>query len=97
MYRESDDQPGWDHINPGTPSRDTMTTGTRYRIEPRPIFSEPPYTAEVITLATANSWAAAVYGETSEVFTAVTGGAGTGTVVEVTPANAIFTVTKYES
>jgi hypothetical protein len=94
VYRESDDQPGWDHINPGTPSRDTMTTGTRYRIEPRPIFSEPPYTAEVVTLATANSWAAAVYGETSEVFTAVTGGAGTGTVVEVTPANAVFTVTK---
>ena len=93
VYRESDDQPGWDHINPGTPSRDVMTTGTRYRIEPRPIFSAPPYTATSITLATANAWASAVYGETSEIFTAVTGGAGTGTT-EVTPANATFTVTK---
>ena len=94
VYRESDDQPGWDHINPGTPPRDTLTTGTRYRIEPRPIFSLPPYTATSITLATANAWAAAVYGETSEVFTAVTGGAGTGVVIDVPPANATFTVTK---
>jgi hypothetical protein len=94
VYRESDDQPGWDHINPGTPLRDLLTTGTRYRIEPRPIFSAPPYTATSITLATANAWASAVYGETSEVFTAVTGDAGTGVVVDVSPANAIFTVTK---
>ena len=93
VYRESDDQPGWDHINPGTPSRDTMTTGTRYRIEPRPIFSAPPYTATSITLATANAWASAVYGETSEIFSGIVGAAGTGTS-EVTPANATFTVTK---
>ena len=94
VYRESDDQPGWDHINPGTPIRTLLTTGTRYRIEPRPIFAAPPYTTTSITLATANSWAASIYGETSEVFTSVTGGLGTGTVVEVVPANAEFTVTK---
>ena len=94
VYRESNDQPGWDHINPGTPSRTLLTTGTRYRIEPRPIFSAPSYTAASITLPTANSWAAAVYGETSEVFTAVTGGPGTGAVIEVVPADAEFTVTK---
>ena len=94
VYRESDNQPGWDHINPGTPSRPLLTTGTRYRIEPRPIFSEPTYSATTITLNTSNIWAAAVYGETSQIFTLVTGGEGTGELIEVLPATAEFTVTK---
>ena len=94
VYRESDDQPGWDHINPGTPSRTLLTTGTRYRIEPRPIFSVPPYTATSITLATANSWAAAIYGETSQTFAGISGTLGTGVTIEVTPATALFTVIK---
>ena len=94
VYRESDDQPGWDHVNPGTAPRSLMTTGTRYRIEPRPIFSAPPYTASSITLDTANSWAAAVYGETSGTFAGVSGTVGTGTTIGVTPATAIFTVVK---
>jgi hypothetical protein len=94
VYRESDNQPGWDHINPGTPSRPLLTTGTRYRIEPRPIFSEPTYSATTITLNTSNIWAAAVYGETSQIFTLVTGGEGTGELIEVLPVTAEFTVTK---
>jgi hypothetical protein len=94
VYRESDGQPGWDHVIPGTPSNPLLTTGSRYRIEPRPIFSAPPFIAAEITLATANSWAAAVYGETSETFTGVTGSLGTGATVEVAPASAQFTVIK---
>ena len=94
VYRESDGLPGWDHIEPGTPSNPLLTAGTRYRIEPRIEFSPPPYSAEEITLTAANSWAAAVYGETSDTFTGVTGELGTGTTVDVTPAPAEFTVTK---
>jgi hypothetical protein len=94
VYRESDGLPGWDHIEPGTPPNPLLTAGTRYRIEPRIEFSPPPYLAEEITLTSANTWASAVYGETSEIFTAVTGEAGTGTTIEVTPAAAEFTVTK---
>jgi hypothetical protein len=94
VYRESDNLPGWDHIEPGTPSNPLLTAGTRYRIEPRIEFSPPPYSAEEITLTAANAWAAAAYGETSETFTEVTGELGTGTTVEVTPALAEFTVTK---
>ena len=94
VYRESDGLPGWDHIEPGTPSNPLLTAGTRYRIEPRVEFSPPPYSAEAISLASANAWAAAAYGETSETFTAVTGELGTGTTVEVTPAAAEFTVIK---
>jgi hypothetical protein len=94
VYRESDGLPGWDHIEPGTPSNPLLTAGTRYRIEPRIEFSPPPYSAEEITLTAANAWAAAVYGETSDTFTGVTGELGTGTTIEITPALAEFTVTK---
>jgi hypothetical protein len=94
VYRESDDLPGWDHVLPGTPSAALLTTGTRYRIEPRPIFSEPGFTATTINLSTAEAWAAAAYGETSQTFTNVTGTNGTGTTVEILPAQARFTVIK---
>ena len=94
VYRESDGLPGWDHIEPGTPSNPLLTAGTRYRIEPKVEFSPPPYLAEELSLTSANAWAAAVYGETSETFTAVTGELGTGTTIEVTPAAAEFTVIK---
>lgn len=94
VYRESDNQPGWDHILPGTPSNPLLTTGTRYRIEPRVTFTEPPYSATEITLNASNAWAAAVYGETSQTFTGVTGQLGTGQTIEVTPAAAEFTVVK---
>jgi hypothetical protein len=94
VYRESDNQPGWDHVEPGTPSRSLLTAGTRYRIEPRIEFSPPAYSAEVITLSTANTWASAIYGETSKTFIEVTGELGTGETVEITPALAEFTVVK---
>ena len=94
VYRESDDLPGWDHINPGTPSAPLMTTGTRYRIEPRPRFSAPPYSATEITLSTSYAISAGVFGETSGTFTGITGTAGTGVTIDVTPAPAEFTVVK---
>lgn len=94
VYRESDGLPGWDHINPGTPSSTLLTTGTRYRIEPLPTFSDPEFTATEITLSTPNTWAAAVYGETSETFIGVVGSTGSGETVEINPAPAEFTVAK---
>lgn len=94
VYRESDDLPGWDHVLPGTLPAALLTTGTRYRIEPRISFSQPSFTATTTTLATAGAWAAIAYGETSQTFTNVTGTNGTGNTVEVTPAPARFTVDK---
>ena len=94
VYRESDNLPGWDHVLPGTLSAPLLTTGTRYRIEPRPTFSAPGFTASEVTLVDAGAWAAAAYGETSQTFTNVIGTVGTGTTVDVTPAPARFTVVK---
>jgi hypothetical protein len=89
VYRESDDQPGWDHILPGTPSNPLLTTGTRYRIEPRITFNEPEYSATEV-VSTSISAAAIVYGETTTTFTAVAASTGGG----ASPVAATFTVVK---
>jgi hypothetical protein len=97
VYRESDDQPGWDHIISGTLPSNSLNTGTRYRIEPRPIFSHPGFTATTSTLAVAGSWSSVIYGETTETFTGLVGQLGSGIVVEddgLTPLAAEFTVIK---
>ena len=94
VRKETTGEPGWDHILPGTEIRTLLTTGTRYRIEPRIEFSAPQETSEEYFLAVANSWASAVYGETSETFTEVEGTIGTGTTVDVVPAAAQWTVVK---
>lgn len=94
VKRESDDQPGWDNLIPGTPARALLTTGTRYRIEPRPIFSAPPYDAVLNDIDVAGEWASAAYGETTETFTGISGTPGTGSTVDITPIPAVFTVIK---
>jgi hypothetical protein len=95
IYRESDDQPGWDNILPGNLARSVLTTGTRYRIEPRVTFNEPPFTAEEITIDNLSAWSAAAYGETDEIFTGITAAdIGTGTTIDVVPVSAEFTVNK---
>ncbi len=97
VVKESDGTPGWDHVLPGTPSKSLLTTGTRYRIEPRVIFDAPPYSAQQVDFVTGTGSyeiAAGAYGETSEVFTNISGTAGTGTTVDVVPVAAEFTVTK---
>jgi hypothetical protein len=97
VARESDNQPGWDHVVPGKPSTDPLTTGTTYRIEPRVIFEAPEYSATEITVPVNTAWSDIAYGETTETYTNVSAGPGTGTVVEddgLVPEDAIFNVTK---
>ena len=94
VYRESDNQPGWDHVIPGTPSKDPLTTGTRYLFEPRITFSAPPFTAELVTSPTTAAWAAVAYGETLETYTGVGGSVGSGTTLDVEPLTATWNVTK---
>jgi len=42
--------PGWDHVIPGTPIPTSLDTTTIYYIEPRPIFSDPPFTQSSVSL-----------------------------------------------
>ena len=96
VYRESDDQPGWDHVVPGKLPTVPLITNTVYRIEPRVIFSAPVYSAAQITVPINTSWSEIVYGETTESYTNVAVlEAGTGIVdVTVIAALATFNVIK---
>ena len=95
VYRESDDQPGWDHVVPGKPATVPLLTNTTYRIEPRVIFSAPAYTAEEITVPATTTWSEIVFGDTTETYTNVAvDESGTGTTIDVIAALATFNVVK---
>ena len=95
VSRESDDQPGWDHVQPGKLPTVPLATNTTYRIEPRVIFSAPPYSAQEITVQTNTTWSEIVFGETTEVYINVpVNEPGTGTTIDVPAALASFNVTK---
>jgi hypothetical protein len=97
VSRESNDQPGWDHAVPGKQITNPLTTGTTYRIEPRVIFSAPEYSATEIEAPTNTTWTDIAYSDTTETYTNLTAGPGTGIVIEddgLVPIEATFDVTK---
>ena len=97
VARESDNQPGWDHVVPGKPSTTPLTTGTTYRIEPRVIFDAPAYSATQITVPTNTTWTDIAYSDTTETYTNLVAGPGTGTVIGddgLVPEDAVFNVIK---
>lgn len=94
VRKESNGELGWDHVIPGYPYPTLITTNTVYRFEPRPIFSDPGFSAENINTGSTLSWTNLVYGETSDTFTLVQGSAGTGVTIGISPAPAFFNVTK---
>jgi hypothetical protein len=97
VARESDDQPGWDHVVPGKPITNPLGTGTTYRIEPRVIFSAPDYLTTEIIAPTNTTWTDIAYSDTTETYTNLTAGPGTGGVIGddgLVPVEATFNVTK---
>jgi hypothetical protein len=94
IYRESDDQPGWDHVVPGWPIVESMTTNAVYRFEPRIRFAEPDFIAADVNLSVGTPWANIAYSETYEVYNSLTGSVGTGTTIEVIPYAAVWNVVK---
>ena len=95
VYRESDDQPGWDHVVPGKPLTIPLLTNTTYRIEPRVIFSAPAYEAQEIVVPTNTTWTDIIYGDTTESYSDIAvNESGTGTTIDVVAALATFNVVK---
>lgn len=95
VYRESIDIPGWDHVIPGKPIENLLTTATTYRIEPRVIFSAPEFTSTESTIGISTEWGAIGYGETTETYSGVQASAGTGTTdPAITESNATFDVVR---
>lgn len=83
VARESDNEPGWDHVIAGTPPTIPLTSSTAYRIEPRPIFSKPFYQAREFALGLNTNWGSIVYGETTEIYNGLEGQIGTGEFIDV--------------
>jgi hypothetical protein len=95
VARESDDQPGWDHVIPGKPATVPLLTNTVYRIEPRVIFSAPAYSAQQISVPVNTIWSEIVYGDTTETYTNISvNEAGTGITIGIETALATFNVVK---
>ena len=94
VRKESTGELGWDHVVPGYPNVNLITTNSVYRFEPRPIFSDPGFTATTIDINSSLNWANVVYGETLHVYNGISGTSGEGVTIGVAPANAIFNVTK---
>jgi hypothetical protein len=95
VSRESDDQPGWDHVVPGKPATVPLLTNTTYRIEPRVIFSAPVYSAQEITTPANTTWSEIVFGDTTETYTNIAvNESGTGTTIDVAAALATFNIVK---
>lgn len=94
VRRESDGQLGWDHVIPGYGNVNLITTNTFYRFEPRPVFSDPGFTATTVDTGINLNWSNAVYGETYKTFTNVVGSLGTGFTIDVTPAPATWNIIK---
>jgi len=94
IYRESNDEPGWDHVVPGKIPAN-LTTATTYRVEPRVIFSAPEFSTTESVIGFSTNWGAIGYGETTQEYLNVSGTAGTGnTDLGIDPSSARFNVIK---
>jgi len=82
VYRESDGQPGWDHVTPGWPLALILDTSSTYRLEPRPVFTPPNFSSGVVDLTVGTNWEKIVYGEKYQTFNSVAATLGTGDVEE---------------
>jgi hypothetical protein len=80
VIKESTGTAGWDHFLAGTAITDPNSS-TTYLIEPAVSFTAPAYASTASTLPTSGAWTAVKYGETTAVYTTLTGtyaGAGVG-------------------
>ena len=86
VIRESDGQPGWDHIIAGTPIVSPNSSST-YQIEPAVQITAPTNSNTSITLPTSTTWYDVEWIDTSAQYTGVattTSGSGVGATFDVT-------------
>jgi hypothetical protein len=75
VVRESDDQPGWDHVIPGYPLETDLDLTTRYRIEPKLTISAPAFNVQSYETFSSRAYIGLEYGDTTEFFTDIIGDA----------------------
>ena len=94
VSRESDDQPGWDHLIPGTPLVAAFDSTARYRIEPRMAVSHPGFTSTVQNLPAERTFIDVDFGGITNTYGGLTGGLGTGETFGLPQIEAIFNVSR---
>ena len=95
VRRESDDQPGWDHVVPGTPIANSLDTTTQYRIEPRITVTSPGFTSQTQSYAyTPQSVKGLRYGTTTAVFEDVELPDGSGSLEGIPAVPAVLKITR---
>jgi len=93
VVRESDGEPGWDHIVPGTPIEAALSNNCVYRIEPRIVCSDPGFERVSGDLPNERNFKDLVHGQTSQTYTGITLAFGTGEIdPSVIPSGAIVDV-----
>ena len=85
VVRDSDGQPGWDHVVPGTPIVAPNSSST-YQIEPRVTITAPTNSDTGFAMPTSVDWYDVEWIETSAQYTGVsaTGGDGASATFDVT-------------
>ena len=66
VIRESDGEPGWDHLIPGSPLVELFDNSTIYSVEPKVAFSHPGYSSNLGSFGIVKDWSAGSYGKTKE-------------------------------
>ena len=98
VSRESDDQPGWDHIVPGSPIATLLQLNTVYRIEPRLTCSHPGFNQTIVSMPNSSAdikeYTDVTWGGTTETYTNLVAELGNGTLVDIDPTPAQFRVNK---
>ena len=61
VSRDSDDAQGWDHVKPGWPIVDQITTSSQYSLEPRVTASDHTYVATSATAPSNTNWSHVVW------------------------------------
>ena len=93
VRRESDGEPGWDHIVPGTPIEAALSNNSVYRIEPRIVCSDPGFETAAGDLPNERNFKDVIHGQTSQTYTGITLGFGTGEIdPSVIPSGAIVDI-----
>ena len=85
VIKESDGNPGWDHVVAGWPIETALDSTAQYRIEPRVVCSAPGVSSGTGDLPSLNNLNDAVWGYTTQLYNNLSGQAGTGETFETDP------------
>lgn len=94
IYKESTDQPGWDHVVPGTHIEPILQSNTFYVIEPRITVSPPTQVFDVKNQSNFSLWNDVEFGSVIGTYNGIYLNNGSGSTIDTLPIPAVINVTK---